>query len=104
MYRPLPVGLTIKESAIDGLGLFATQDIKPNTVLGIAHIKNANFPHGYIRTALGAFYNHSETPNCTLEDGYWQHMEVKYLVVKKPIKAREELTATYSLYSLEIQS
>ena len=27
-YRPLPDGLTIKGSPIEGLGLFATQDIK----------------------------------------------------------------------------
>ena len=101
MYRPLPAGLTIKASNIDGLGLFATEDIEPNTVLGIAHIQNANFPHGYIRTAIGAFYNHSDEPNCVLQDGYWQHMQVKYLVVNKPIKAGDELTATYSLYKFE---
>ena len=28
MYRPLPVGLTIKNSPIEGLGLFSTIDIK----------------------------------------------------------------------------
>ena len=27
MYRPLPDGLTIKNSPIEGLGLFATKDI-----------------------------------------------------------------------------
>lgn len=98
MYRPLPDGITIKESAIEGLGLFTNVDIEPNTILGIAHISNSNFPHGFIRTGLGAFYNHSDNPNCDLENGYWQHMKVKYLVVKKPIKAGEELTAKYSLY------
>ena len=54
MYRPLPDGLTIKESKVQGLGLFATQQFEPETVLGIVHINNKNFPHGYIRTALGA--------------------------------------------------
>ena len=102
MYRPLPKGLTISGSKIEGLGLFATEDIGSNTVLGIAHIANSNFPHGYIRTPLGAFYNHSDLPNCKLEDGYWQHMKVKYLVVKKPIKSGDELTAKYSLYKLEL--
>ena len=101
MYKPLPKGLTILGSEIEGLGLFATEDIEPNIVLGIAHIANSNFPHGYIRTPLGAFYNHSETPNCDTFKGYWQHMEVRYLVVIKPIKAGEELTATYSLYEFE---
>lgn len=101
MYKPLPKGLTIASSEIEGLGLFATEDIKPNTVLGIAHISNANFPHGFIRTAIGAFYNHSDNPNCDLEDGYWQHMKVKYLVVKLPIKAGDELTAKYTLYKVD---
>ena len=31
MYRPLPDELTIKHSPIEGLGLFATQEIKANT-------------------------------------------------------------------------
>ena len=31
MYRPLPDGLTIKNSPIEGLGLFATVNIKKNT-------------------------------------------------------------------------
>ena len=55
MYKPLPAGLTIKESKVQGLGLFATKDFAEDTVLGIVHINNKNFPHGYIRTALGAF-------------------------------------------------
>ena len=33
MYRPLPKELTIKNSAIEGLGLFATQDIKKNSYM-----------------------------------------------------------------------
>lgn len=101
MYRPLPEGITISNSKIDGLGLQATANIPADTVLGIAHIANANFPHGYIRTALGAFYNHSDTPNCKVYDGYWQHMKVKYLVTLKDIKKGDELTATYSLYDIE---
>ena len=64
MYRPLPDGLTIKESNVQGLGLFATQDFEADLILGIVHVMNKNFPHGAIRTALGAFYNHSEEPNC----------------------------------------
>jgi len=28
MYKPLPNQLTIKKSSIDGLGLYATEDIK----------------------------------------------------------------------------
>ena len=57
MYKPLPDGLTIKESDVQGLGLFATKDFDADVVLGIVHVLNKNFPHGSIRTALGAFYN-----------------------------------------------
>ena len=60
MYRPLPNGITIGKSGIDGLGVIATKEFKKDVVLGIVHIRNKNFPHGYIRTALGAFYNHND--------------------------------------------
>lgn len=98
MYRPLPAGLTIGQSKIDGLGLITTDPIPANTVLGIAHIANSNFPHGHIRTALGAFYNHSDEPNCKTQNGWWQHMPVKYLVTTTDINAGDELTAKYTLY------
>ena len=39
MYKPLPESLTIKPSRIHDLGLFADQDIKEGTNLGISHIK-----------------------------------------------------------------
>ena len=55
MYKPLPDGVTIKESQVQGLGLFATKDFDAEVVLGIVHILDKNFPHGAIRTALGAF-------------------------------------------------
>ena len=98
MYKPLPDGLTIKYSKIQGLGLYATKEFNSDVVLGIVHIKNKNFPHGYIRTALGAFYNHSDDPNCKASEGFWHQLPVKYLVTTKPIKAGDELTAKYSLY------
>ena len=99
MYRPSPDGVTIKESNLQGLGLFATKDFDGDVVLGITHIKNKNFPHGYIRTALGAFYNHDETPNCKNVAGFWHQLPVKYLMTTRKIKAGEELTANYSLYN-----
>ena len=40
MYRPLPEGLTIKESNVQGLGLFATEYFKADTIFGIVHIEN----------------------------------------------------------------
>jgi hypothetical protein len=62
MYRPLPDGLTIKNSPIEGLGLFTTVDIKKNTFVGITHIRDEQFDNKYIRTPLGGFYNHSNDP------------------------------------------
>ena len=43
MYRPLPDGLTIKDSKLQGLGLFATKDFDADVVLGIVHILDKNF-------------------------------------------------------------
>ena len=62
MYRPLPDGLTIKNSPIEGLGLFATIIIKKNTFIGVTHIRDEQFENKYIRTPLGGFYNHSNDP------------------------------------------
>ena len=63
MYKPLPKTLTIKNSPIEGLGLFATEDIKKNSFIGITHIRDEQFENKYIRTPLGGFYNHSNEPN-----------------------------------------
>ena len=95
MYRPLPLYLTIKSSEIDGLGLFATQDIDSNFRIGVTHIKDMRFEDGYIRTPLGGFFNHSETPNCkVVYEG-----EYIFLETIKEIKAGDEITATYTLYN-----
>ena len=94
-YRPLPKGLIIKESGIDGLGLFAIQNFPKGHCFGISHVKNSNFSNGYIRTPLGGFYNHSDDPNCkTVIDS-----EYKYLITIKEINPGDELTALYVLYN-----
>lgn len=95
-YRPLPKGLTIKESGIDGLGIFATKKFPSGHNFGISHVKNSNFSNGYIRTPLGGFYNHSNNPNCkTVIDA-----EYRYLIAIKEINKGDELTSTYMLYNL----
>jgi len=95
MYRPLPEYLTIKSSEIDGLGLFTNVDIDDKFVFGITHIKDLRFQNGYSRTPLGGFFNHSETPNCEVfEEGDF----IKLRTIRK-IKAGEELTAKYTLYT-----
>ena len=63
MYKPLPSSLTIKKSPIEGLGLYATENIKANSFIGLTHVRDNDFENGYIRTPLGGFYNHSNEPN-----------------------------------------
>jgi SET domain-containing protein len=99
-YRPLPDCLTIKNSSIEGLGLFATQDIAAGTNLGASHIK---LPTGeLIRTPLGGFYNHSDNPNTERKVERPYHSMAKYeyeLTTLINIKAGEEITVKYSLYN-----
>ena len=93
-YSPLPECVTIHNSSIHGLGLFATQDIPKDTNIGISHVKDSRFEDGYIRTPLGGFFNHSETPNCKVhhEDEYI------YLITIQDIKQYDEILAFYTLY------
>ena len=37
MYKPLPDHITIKESSINGLGLFATEKIDAHSLIGVTH-------------------------------------------------------------------
>mgnify|MGYP000994259088 CR=1 FL=1 len=48
-YRPLPKELTIAKSKIEGLGLFASEDIKKGVILGISHVRDNRFENGFIR-------------------------------------------------------
>ena len=95
-YRPLPNSLTVANSNIDGLGLFAKEDIEANTQLGLFHyyINNSEI----IRTPLAGFCNHSKNSNCSkviIGEGPGAR---SYLITKTNIKKGEELTLTYDLY------
>lgn len=94
-YRPLPNSLTIKNSEINGLGLFAVEDIPKDTNLGITHISDFEFQDGLIRTPLGGFFNHSETPNIKLQPKGDYHQE---MVTIRDIKSGEEITGKYTMY------
>ena len=63
MYKPLPKQLRIKKSPIEGLGLYATENIKKNSYIGVTHVRDEQFENKYIRTPVGGFYNHSNEPN-----------------------------------------
>jgi len=97
-YRPLKVGLTIKKSDIEGLGLFATQQMKSGKVLGVTHIKDKKAENGYWRTPLGGFVNHSDYANCHKEENRF----TKNLFIKtnRVIEEGEEITLNYTLYKI----
>jgi len=97
-YRPLPKTLTIQESDIEGLGLFATKDIKKNTNLGMMHYISEYSE--VIRTPLGGFINHSNKPNCIKEKEDLIYEERIYLITNRLIKKGEELTVKYTMYKV----
>ena len=97
MYKPLPDILTIKDSGIHGLGLFAKENIPSGTVLGMIHFQ---FNGELMRTPLGAFGNHSDDPTC---EKFWDSLDSGagwYLRTKRDINEGEELTWTYTLYKV----
>ena len=101
MYKPLPESLTIKESGINGLGLFADQKIMQGTNLGMSHIKPKNT---IIRTPLGGFINHANEPNCAKIELLMKDDSLDYkkwnLITLKDIKEGEELTVRYTFYNV----
>ena len=106
MYKPLIESLTIKESGIEGLGLFANQLIKQGTNLGMSHVSIGS---GIIRTPMGGFINHSNEPNTvkvelkinSTDDPLLKVATKKWnLVTIKDIKEGEELTVRYTFYTI----
>ena len=104
MYKPLPDSLTIKDSGIHDLGLFAKEGVSQGTNLGTSHIKIGEH---ILRTPLGGFINHSNTHNCVKVelrssdqlDRYYPHKHWN-LVTVRDIKAGEELTVRYTFYKV----
>ncbi|MDC3013339.1 SET domain-containing protein [Candidatus Marinimicrobia bacterium] len=91
-FEPLASSLTIKDSPIHGLGLFAITEISSDTELGISHVKDDRFSHGYIRTPLGGFFNHSKKPNCkAVYDGDF----IKIITLSN-INSGDEITVDYT--------
>ena len=100
MYKPLPESVTIKQSGINGLGLFANQKINKATNLGTTHIK---MDDTIIRTPLGGFINHANEPNCVkvellLSEG--SNRKKWNLMTTQDIKKGEELTLRYTFYNI----
>ena len=103
MYHPLPDGLIIAKSRIHSQGLFTTKFIDKNVKLGLSHVIVGD---KIIRTPLGGFINHSDTPNCVKVRGVLGRNEVEdydkyFLYTERDIKAWEELTLKYTFYKVK---
>ena len=98
-YNPLPSGVTVADSSINGQGLFTTRRLVMGTTLGISHYR---IDGEYIRTPLGGFFNHADEPNCQrhqirVKPGY-DRWSVMTLI---DIEEGDELTLKYKLYDPE---
>ena len=103
MYNPLPDGLMITKSSIQGQGLVTTKFIDKDVKLGLSHII---VDGEIIRTPLGGFVNHSDEPNCIKIRGVLGLEEVEqhnkyFLYTLRDIKAWEELTCKYTFYDIK---
>ena len=105
MYKPLPKELRLGFSEIHDIGIFAKESIPKGFNFGMSHLQISKT---IIRTPLGGFINHSDTPNCekvklyfTSEDEESSYNFTKWnLVTTKDIKEGEELTLKYTFYKL----
>ena len=101
-YKPLPKTVAVKESPIHGYGLFAIDNILYGTSLGVSHVFAVGFKNNYIRTPLGGFINHSDTPNCYKVESHEDSALTYYILqTTKDIKKGEELTVTYTIYTVK---
>ena len=107
-YRALPDGLYISTSPVAGLGVFTNKSLPVGTELGMSHIIIAD---EIIRTPLGGFINHSDTPNCeklcprvekmyNLTKTHYKSIKKYYVKVIRPITEGEELFLSYTFYKV----
>ena len=93
-FKPIPDYLTIKKSDIHGLGYLPLKKLKKGVELGISHVKDDRFLHGYIRTSLGGFFNHSTTPNC---EAVYENDFIKIRTLSI-VNSGDEITVDYALH------
>ena len=101
MYKPLPSYLTIKTSKVNGLGLFALENITIGINMGMSHMK---IKDTLFRTPLGGFINHADEPNCAKVELLMKNDSFDYkkwnLIALQDIKKGEELTVRYTFYNI----
>jgi len=100
VFNPLPKELTLGESEIHDIGLFAKEDIKRGHAFGICHLQIGKELY---RTPLGGFINHSDKPNCTksmfrINNG--TNYKTWRLFATEDIESGDELTLTYTFYKI----
>ena len=81
-YKPLPEGLTIMESKIEGLGLYAQTDFSAGHEFGETHVFAVST---------------NRRPNCYINTD----SEERTLYSVRPIKSGEELTVYYRFESYD---
>ena len=107
-YRALPDGLYISTSPVAGQGVFTSKSLPVGTELGMSHIIIAD---EIIRTPLGGFINHSDTPNCeklcprvekmyNLTKTHYKSIKKYYVKVIRPIAEGEELFLIYTFFKV----
>lgn len=84
------VKYVLKESDIHGKGIFSTEEIKKNEIIGQG-ITYYMYTIPYITKELGKWLNHSNKCNCYLK--YYKN--VYYIVALEDIKKNTELTLNY---------
>jgi len=78
--------------------LYSTKSLPHARFIGVTHVPNDKFENGYIRTPLGGFINHSDTPNCEVRQDVDGNL---MLFTLRPIPSDEEITLKYNLYSVD---
>jgi hypothetical protein len=80
------IGLSVRTSPIEGVGIFATNKINKDGLIGPARMNG-------MRTQLGRYMNHSHAPNAVMRQAY----DDLYVVALSDIIPGEEITIDYRI-------
>ena len=108
-YKPLPDGLYIGMSSIEGQGVYTSRALFKGCQLGESHYRVAtnDVPSKHteenksilIRTPFGGFINHSDKPNCHRSQIRVKPGLDKWIItVVEDVNPGDELTLKYTMY------